>query len=322
MATNKKTTKGGAAPKQPESLKLTHQIEAFEHLVAVGKACFSIDRSDLPLRPRTNMLIIGPSGSGKTFLAREVARELKVPFLSIGISEWVLMGCSERGATQTWPMIAEFLRENQQAEGVVILLDEIDKIHGDSPWERHLRNEVFRFLDLEIPSGINLSGDDDDACDDKTKLKEAENVLKNKTLLLAAGAFQHLWFQHARPTMGFGGDDKQSSPKKKPNLSKLAQTLPQELTNRFCSKLVILPELTEKDYFYMLEHAMEKIPENLRQTFLRLGKEQIAEAVKTHQGCRFLEELLLDTILEERRFVQEFQKLLKEEQEQKGPFLE
>ena len=69
---------------------LDHQRAAFDKLVAIGKACFAIDRRKLTLRPRTNTLIIGPSGSGKTYLARELARELEVPLLHISISEWIL----------------------------------------------------------------------------------------------------------------------------------------------------------------------------------------------------------------------------------------
>ena len=62
----------------------------------------------------------------------------------------------------------------------------------------------------------------------------------------------------------------------------------------------MLPPLSETDYRAMLETTAEKVPAYLRETFLRIGRERIVKAAANHQGCRFLEEVLLDTILFER----------------------
>ena len=53
----------------------------------------------------------------------------------------------------------------------------------------------------------------------------------------------------------------------------------------------------------MLESTAEKVPSYLRDTFLLLGWDRIVEAARQQQGCRFLEELMLDTILREREAI-------------------
>jgi len=50
----------------------------------------------------------------------------------------------------------------------------------------------------------------------------------------------------------------------------------------------------------MLLRAAESIPSYLQKTFLDLGPGRIQKALEARQGCRFIEELLLDTILLER----------------------
>ena len=50
----------------------------------------------------------------------------------------------------------------------------------------------------------------------------------------------------------------------------------------------------------MLEQTAEKVPLPLRDTFLLLGWDRIAEAARRQQSCHFMEELMLDTVLLER----------------------
>jgi len=46
------------------------------------------------------------------------------------------------------------------------------------------------------------------------------------------------------------------------------------------------------------------VPPYLRETFLRMGHEQIPDAMVMQQGCRFIEDLMLQTILSERASLQ------------------
>ena len=287
----------GSESVEPETrMILAHQRESFEKLLKVARASFAVDRNRLLLKPRCATLITGPSGSGKSFLAREVAKELSVPILELSASEWILLGCSQRGATHTWFLILKFLLRNNHENGI-IFIDEIDKIgHENSPYLSFLRVECFKLLDQKIPEGLT---DENDCQVDDAKRIKAEAVLQN-TLIFAAGAFQStLWDKSPRNGMGFGADLSKPPEIDPTNLT----DLPIELVNRFRSDLVILPQLVESDYFQMLAHAEKAVAKHLRQTFMRLGVKGIPKALRCRQGCRFIEELLLDAIIEEREML-------------------
>lgn len=276
---------------------LDHQRTAYERLLAVANACFFTQRTTLPLRPRTNTLLVGPSGSGKTFLAGAVAKKLGVPFLSLTVGEWILLGCTQRGAKTTWPLIVTFLQKHAQKDGVVLFLDEIDKIRGDSSWETFLRTEIFRLLDLDLPEGL-CDGDDDAMSD--SDVNRAREVLANRTFIIGAGAFQAIWENRSKVSIGFSG---QSFACPTVSLADLSAMLPRELTNRFRAEVLALPKLTADDYRRMISQTAAQVPVYLRDTFLRLANERIASAIECQQGCRFLEEIMLDAIIHERESI-------------------
>lgn len=281
---------------------LDHQQHVFDHLLSVGRVCFGVQRNTLPVKLKTNCLLVGPTGSGKTFLARAVASELAVPILILSASNWVLLGCSERGAEVTWRTIFNFLSRNTKSSGLIIFLDELDKIAGSSSWDVHLRVEIFNLLDLSIPEGLK---DDDGDLFDPSSCAAAREVLMNRTLIIAAGAFQHIWEQKTQSVIGFNDPTTELLP---PTSQELVQTLPRELVNRFAGRFSILPPLQRADYFSMLKDTAARVPSYLRETFLRLGSEKISEAISMQQGCRFLEELMLNTILTERAHLQDVPK--------------
>ena len=70
------------------------------------------------------------------------------------------MGCTSRGAPNTWPLIAQFLLKHKNATGVVIFLDELDKLSGTSTWEAFERTEIFKLLDLAVPNGLSDANDE------------------------------------------------------------------------------------------------------------------------------------------------------------------
>jgi len=126
----------------------------------------------------------------------------------------------------------------------------------------------------------------------------AQEVLRNRTFLIGAGAFQEIW-ESAGPGIGFLSE---AAP---PDISlhRLAKMLPRELVNRFRSAIITLPALGLADYTRMLESTIPQLPSVLCQRFKEMGHQRVAEAVKQQQGVRFLEELLLDVILAERRLL-------------------
>lgn len=258
----------------------------------VGSACFAMARQELGILPRTNTLIVGPTGSGKTFLAQKVAAELGVPFYGLSISDWIPLGASQRGAATTWPSICNFLIRNHDQTGVVIFVDELCKI-GTSAWDTYLSVELYRLLDLNVST--DLLGEFEEKFSDEERAK-ALDVLRNRAYLIGGGAFQDIW-ESAGPSIGFSG----ISQPPELSLGRLAKILPRELVNRFRSSIITLPALSVADYSSMLETAIGTVPAYLRNRFGHLGRERIAEASRQQQGVRFLEELMLDTIIAERR---------------------
>jgi len=273
---------------------LGHQRTAYERLLAVAGASFYAQRQTLPVQPRTNTLLVGPSGSGKTFLAGAVAKTLGAPFLTLSVGEWILLGASQRGAKTTWPLIVRFLQQNSKSDGVVLFLDEVDKLCGHTTWETFLRTEIFKLLDWGIPQGLCDSEGDSIS---KNHIDEALDVLANKTYIIAAGAFQEVWETRSKAPIGFSD---QSSPILPVSLGDLSASLPRELTNRFRAEVIALPELSREDYWRMISQTGTQVPLYLRDTFLRLANERIDAAIHCQQGCRFLEEIILDSIIHER----------------------
>jgi len=292
----------GVNPRMNESkqpLVFDHQEAAFRKLCLLTETCSTLDRGYLPLKPRTNTLLVGPSGSGKTHLVSAVAKVTGAQFLSLSISEWVLLGCSTRGAVPTWPAIVDFLYKNEQSKGVLIFLDELDKISGKSTWEAYQRTEIFKLLDLDIPTGMC---DRNEEKISNYEYEKAQKVLTTKTMIVGAGAFQNLWDHPVKSCGGFGAHEigeVSLSP------SKLTETIPRELVNRFRSEILILPEMKQSDYEEILLKSAESMPEYLQRTYMELGLERIQRACEAKQGCRFVEELLLDSLIAEKEAMRE-----------------
>jgi len=279
-----------------------YQRPVFERLLEIAKASFAIERRNHAIRPRASTLIVGPSGTGKSHLARSLARELNAPIFNIAVGEWLILGSSERGGAVTWPSVVQFLLSQEPGKKALIFLDEIDKIYCNTSWDVHLRTEVYRLLDGQVPPGIIIPDDVGNANDTQEYLRlKAVDILQNDVLIVAAGAFQHLWERQSRPTVGFGGET--AAAPISADLTDLVETLPRELVNRFRSELLVLPQLTETDYRRMLNVAAPTVAPHLRATFLRLGLERISKAFQFRQGGRFVEELLLDAVIEERRML-------------------
>jgi len=283
-------------------LILRHQQSAFETLLAIGRACFAVQRATIPVDLKTASLMIGPSGSGKTFLASAIAKELGAggsAFLPLAISNWVILTGSDRGAQTTWVAIVEFLRRNRHAPGVVIFIDEIDKALNQSSYDRQAFVESLLLLDGTVPRHVKAS---DGITLSERDLAAAQDVLQNRTFLIAAGAFQHLWEANAKPKIGFQNS---GSNFWQPSSNELSKILGAELVGRFRGKLVVLRPLEEPDYVAMLESTATRVPPYLRESFRRIGRAKISSAVESRQGCRFLEETMLDAILYERSRVRE-----------------
>ena len=276
------------------SIILPYQQPVFDRLCAIARACLNVNRAAIGLKLRTSFLLLGPSGCGKTFIAQALSNEMQVPFLSISVSDWILLGCSNRGGSATWPTIIDFIERSKQKQGAIIFIDELDKCYHNSNWNTFLRSEIFSLCDSRVQKNINdLDGDRIT----ESRIEAVREFLENKTMILAGAAFQDLWEAKTRPSMGFipshSSDDL-------PELPDLVKTLPRELINRFSSEMFVMFDLTAEDYRQMLEAAAGQVAEIWRNRFLELGLSRIEQAVRHKKGARFMEEVLLSAIVEER----------------------
>ncbi len=261
---------------------------------AIARGCLFTNRSDLAIRLKASFLLIGPSGSGKTFLARALAEDMGVPFYSISTCDWILLGCSSRVGAASWPSLLKFLERNKDSNGAIIFVDELDKCHHDTHWNSSLRSEIFSLCDSKIPANLV---DEDGKVIRESRIVEAEAFLGNKTMILAGAAFQDVWDRKSQISVGFNLTQPEAEA---PDPSDLVRVLPRELINRFSSELFILPEQTADDYRSMIKAVAGRIPELWRKRFLDIGLGRVPEAVKHRKGARYMEEVLLAAIVEER----------------------
>jgi SpoVK/Ycf46/Vps4 family AAA+-type ATPase len=273
------------------------QKRVYDRLCAIARAVLNVKQPAIGFKLRTCFLLIGPSGCGKTFLARALSQEMQVPFLTVSVSDWILLGASNRGGTSTWPAVFDFIERSKHKEGAIIFIDELDKCSHDSNWNAFLRSEIFSLCDSRVPVAIN---DLDGEKIPEHRINAVKDFLQSKTMILAGAAFQHIWDTRSRPSMGFVRSPVADDP---PELPDLAKTLPRELVNRFSSEILILPELTGDDYRQMLESAAVQVADTWRERFLNIGISKIRQAVSHKKGARFIEEVLLAAIIEERAYL-------------------
>jgi SpoVK/Ycf46/Vps4 family AAA+-type ATPase len=284
-----------------------YQQAIYERLCAYARACLFVDRKSIIfLKLRANFLLLGPTGAGKTFLAKAVAREMQVPFLSISVSDWIILGGSSRGSSVTWSDIVQFIQKNRSKRGVIIFIDELDKCYHDSNWNSFLRSEIFSLCDAKIPLGLNDIDENDPT---ELSIDEAEFFLSHNTMIIGGAEFQGIWENQSAPKVGFNPDSDQEE---SPELSDLVKHLPRELINRFSSEIFALPRLTKTNYRVMIETMAEKIPDMWRERFLELGIARLDQAVRHQKGVRYAEEILMAAIVAERgcmaNFVTEVEK--------------
>jgi len=107
-------------------------------------------------RPPKGLLLAGPPGCGKTLLAKAVARESGVNFISIKgpqlLSKWV--GESEKG-------VREIFKKARQASPCIVFLDEIDALapaRGGHGSDSHVSERVVSQLLTELDGIEELRG--------------------------------------------------------------------------------------------------------------------------------------------------------------------
>ena len=200
----------------------------------------------------------------------------------------------------TWPAIFEFIERHAHSPGIIIFIDELDKCSHDTNYNSFLRVEIHGLTDYRIP--WNLTDPEGDPIE-PSRIAAAQRFLTHKTMILGGAAFQEIWDQKSKPSMGFISSDTGGE---LPDLTELVKKMPREIINRFSSDLFVLPAVTEADYRQMVDAVATRIPEVWRERFLELGHARIAIALRHQKGARYVEEILLAAIVAERASLANF----------------
>ncbi len=290
-----------------------HQVEPYAELRRTAEGFFFGAWQGLPVRPRFTRLIAGSSGTGKTYLARRLAEDLGVAYLELSVTNWLPLGASDRGARPTWLDIADFCHANPVG---IVLLDEIDKCGQNTPWMTFLRVEMFSLLDHRIVSNLNWQPRDEEFAnvDAKQARSLIANRLRDRILVLGAGAFQDLWsLQRASAGFHAAKESSRSLPHRR-----ITEVLPLEIVNRFVPPLILMPPLVQTDYRALLDSLCRRLPKHLRTRLRALAARSIHEAASQNLGARWAEQLLLEVVTQRQRRVsrEEVSRLLHPEEEE------
>lgn len=270
----------------PGQRQLVFQLQPILQLATCGV------RSSLPLKPRTNTLIVGPSGSGKTHIVRELASRAKIGIWHENVSNWLPLGA--RGETPTIVSLVRWLTANDRG---IIFLDECDKLNSPNEFSNSIRNEVFSLLDYRLPDGaitvpessdIDPFGGQLDQATRKTVIRTlAEEKLKNRILIVAAGAWQSCWEQK-RYTIGFHDEATQLGGIER---TSLLPSIAPELLQRFRSEILFLTPMKEQDYLEVMAAQIGLVPNAYQLLYEVMIRQAIPAAVEHGLGMRMFEEI-------------------------------
>jgi ABC-type dipeptide/oligopeptide/nickel transport system ATPase component len=273
-----------------------YQEPVFNSLMETAETFFTQDWRNLPIKPRFSRFLVGPSGSGKTHIVQAVAEHLDVPFYNVEATNWMPLGATDRSSRNSWADLVAFLADNSKG---IIFVDELDKL-GDhdtpgSSWLRFLRVEIFTLLDRRIPRHMSLPEGFEEE-DKAITFKRITQRLQNAMLIIGAGAFQSIWEARSKQKIGL-------IPSREPENAAFSHkdmqsVIPTELANRFASPVLVLPPLKESDYRQLLRRAASVIPRDLATRLTRNGKSDLRNAVDNHLGARWVEGLLLKSLLQ------------------------
>ena len=160
----------------------------------------------------------------------------------------------------------------------------------------HIRVEAFQLLDQVFPDTVLASDDEDELSSETLDHQKIADRLLNNFLIVGTGAFQRIWRERQSPQIGFG----ERAEKEGSRITKcmMSQQIPAEIANRFAGPILVLKPLVQRDYLAMLREAVSSLDDQTAKIFLRRGFASLDDATSNQLGCRWIEELLLHSLLE------------------------
>ena len=116
-----------------------------------------------PLFEKSNILLLGPTGTGKSLLARTLARQLEVPFVSVDAASWTAAGYVGGDVEECIARLAEAADGDlEKAARGIVFIDEVDKIAATSGTTRDIggtgvQQALLKMLEGQsAPSSLHL----------------------------------------------------------------------------------------------------------------------------------------------------------------------
>jgi len=208
----------------------------------------------------------------------------------VSFGSWIPTGCSRQQGRQTAQSLVETLVEHERT---ALMVDEIDKLTEETSWTVYLRTELYSVLDGQWPAGTIFSDETDLHANRREAL--ARRRLKFGCWIVGVGTWQNLWDRRTGPRIGFQKLETEASLA----LDELTGTIPRETLNRFSSSLVVMVPMVAADYYAAVTVATRELPDHLQERFHAIATEQVPIAIHNRSGCRFLEEVLAQILIED-----------------------
>ncbi|KAG0662944.1 hypothetical protein C6P46_003032 [Rhodotorula mucilaginosa] len=111
-----------------------------------------------PLFEKSNILLLGPTGTGKSLLARTLARQLEVPFVSVDAASWTAAGYVGGDVEECIARLAEAADGDlEKAARGIVFIDEVDKIAATSGTTRDIGGTGVQQALLKMLEGTTVN---------------------------------------------------------------------------------------------------------------------------------------------------------------------
>lgn len=216
------------APGTDAFMLTSAQNAAVQRLDALIEIFLAQAGTPSPVRMRIAPLIVAPSGAGKTFVVGLAAKRNGLGYLRVSAAEWMVQG--SRVAEPTLSVVKNAIQSHP--EGLVLHVDEVDKLYGDEAWTVAQRGEIYCCAADRVVTGAGWTDRDREG-------------LRDRVFVVASGAWQQIWSGQINRHCGFAMPD--LSEAKIEEEIRASKAIPDELLFRW-GPLVPIGPYTIRDF--------------------------------------------------------------------------